>query len=149
MICLEAFAEGACVRDVARKYEVNPGQLYKWRQRLIENGDPPGDYGIVSEFLEVKNRVTGTTGASQEDATGADLVVGFLDDLLSELQPAERRSWAGQPRQVRESHPGEGSRGQSAIELRLLNGRSLRLVLTDDVDLDRLAALADLLERKR
>lgn len=146
-ICLEAFADGACVRHVARKYELNPGQLYKWRRLLIKKGDPPGDYGIVGEFLEVRGH--GTASPEQVDAAGTDLELAFLDELLSDPHHDENRSRNGrQPADGHEARAGGSTRG-AAIELRLANGRWLRCMLTDALDLGRLAALADLLERTR
>ncbi len=146
MICLEAFAEGACVRDVARKYELSAGQLYKWRRVLIKKGDPPGDYGVFGEFIEVGD--SRPDAGSPRDPAGVDLALACLDDLLSGPPHDENRSRDGQ-RPVRERGPSvrNSAPGSAIVELRLVNGRWLRCMLTDDLDLGQLAALADLLER--
>jgi transposase len=62
-IVAESFAAGAVVSEVARRADVSPGQIYRWRQEmraavagfaplLIAAPDSPSSNGVDSRFCE-------------------------------------------------------------------------------------------------
>lgn len=40
MILTEAFAPGACVREVARRHDISTGLIYTWRRGRMRSSDP-------------------------------------------------------------------------------------------------------------
>ena len=68
-IVAAAFAPGASVSDVARRADVNSGQLYRWRQELRGSGAASGFAAVV----------VAPTLPAVPDASGAMIEVAAAD----------------------------------------------------------------------
>jgi transposase len=76
-ILAEAFAAGAVVSEVARRYEVSTGLIYTWRRIAMARSAPTG-------FVEAK--VSG--GCEASAPTGAAVIVEFMGGVRVNIAPS-------------------------------------------------------------